>query len=410
VASYALIRPNNRKVGYQQLADRFMAIEAPLWLMMRSAQLKKNGNIVFELDQEVNGDIEPLNIDYVEFFPFGNHPSGFMQGREGVKDQMFDMGQKSYTKCWTKLPDFDIDLIPDWKSMPVEKYRCHNWHAWGGFDRSPYGVLFTSLSCPFQCSFCVIKNYYGTKHRLRSVDSIIKDLKSQIDCGIRNIKIIDELFLLNKVRVADICDKIIEIGVPDLNMWCFARLDTCSPDILKKMRKAGIRWIGIGVESGNEEIRKKELKGAISNEKIIDICGMVRDCGVNICPNYMFGFEDDTQETMEQTFNLAMDIQGECSNFNCMMAYPGTKVYQNAVSKGWEVPNNWSGYAQQGYDCNPLRTNSLMSQEVLSFRDKAFMTYYTNPSYISMMLGKFGDVEDIQAMTSIKLKRRILGN
>ncbi len=59
--------------------------------MERAAQLKKDGHNVTILDQELNGTVEPLNIDFVEFIPFGIHPSGFIQSREGVKDQMYEM-------------------------------------------------------------------------------------------------------------------------------------------------------------------------------------------------------------------------------------------------------------------------------------------------------------------------------
>jgi radical SAM superfamily enzyme YgiQ (UPF0313 family) len=410
--NYALVRPDNKKKNYQELVSRYTSIEPPLWLLMRAEQLKKDGHNVIILDQELNGKIEPLNIDFIEFFPFGVHPSGFIQARSGVKEQMYEMGQNSYVKCWNSLPDFDINLIPDWGSLPLNKYRCHNWQAWGRESKSPHGILFTSISCPFKCSYCVIKEYYGQTRRLRDVDVVIKDLSIQIANGIRNIKIIDELFLYEKERVNEICDRIIELKVPDLNMWCFVRIDTCTPDILKKMKKAGILWVGLGIESGNQEIRRKELKANFSNDHIVEVTKMVKDCGVNICPNYMFGFENDSLDTMQETLDLALRVQGECSNFNCLMAYKGTPAYQNAVARGWEVPDKWEAYAQQSYDVQPLRTNFLTPEEVLRFRDKAFMAYYTNPQYLSKMLGKFGEdcLEDIRIMTSIKLKRKLLGD
>jgi len=258
----------------------------------------------------------------------------------------------------------------------------------------------------------VIKEYYGHKRQLRDIDVVIKDIQTQIDCGIRNIKIIDELFLFEKDRVVEICDKIVELGVPDLNMSCFVRVDTCSPEILCKMHKAGINWVGIGIESGNLDIRQKEFKANFSNERIIEICRMIRDCGINICANFMYGFEDDTLDTMKETYDLSYKIMGESSNYNCLMAYEGTKNYQDALAKGWRVARNWSEYAQQGYECYPLRTNYLTSEQVLRFRDKAFMDYNTDPKYLAMIEKKFGKdvVKEINDMTSIKLKRKILGD
>ena len=54
----------------------------------------------------------------------------------------------------------------------------------------------------------------------------------------------------------------------------------------------------------------------------------------------------------------------------------------------------------------------LTSAEVLGFRDSAFLEYYKNPKYLAMVEDKFGlsTREDIEKMTEIKLKRKILGD
>ncbi|GAG14775.1 unnamed protein product, partial [marine sediment metagenome] len=45
--------------------------------------------------------------------------------------------------------------MPAWDLLPMERYRAHNWHCFENIDdRDPYGVLYTSMGCPFSCTFC----------------------------------------------------------------------------------------------------------------------------------------------------------------------------------------------------------------------------------------------------------------
>ena len=91
------------------------------------------------------------------------------------------------------------------------------------------------------------------------------------------------------------------------------------------------------------------------------------------------------------------------------MAYPGSKLYTMALSNGWQLPDSWIGYSQHSYEALPLRTEALSSAEVLKFRDDAFMRYFAQPSYLSMVERKFGPdvLKHIRDMTSIRLKRKL---
>ena len=44
-----------------------------------------------------------------------------------------------------------------WDLLPMDRYRAHNWHCLGGRSRQPYAALYTTLGCPYHCSFCCIQ-------------------------------------------------------------------------------------------------------------------------------------------------------------------------------------------------------------------------------------------------------------
>ncbi len=92
------------------------------------------------------------------------------------------------------------------------------------------------------------------------------------------------------------------------------------------------------------------------------------------------------------------------------MAYPGSRLYNLAVEKKWQLPGSWIGYSQHSYETLPLRTDTLTSAEVLKFRDDAFHKYYTDESYLALVRRKFGEnvVSHLQDMTRIRLRRKLL--
>ena len=139
---------------------------------------------------------------------------------------------------------------------------------------------------------------------------------------------------------------------------------------------------------------------------------MIQDAGINVCANYIVGLGSDTYDTMMETLTLALELNAENHNIYAATALPGSPLYVSAKQNGWNLPETYSGFGFLSYDHVPSRTESLTAKEVLVFRDSSFNTLFTNPRYLSMIQNKFGDkaVENIKKMTSIKLKRKILGD
>lgn len=403
-----LIRPNVREKNYQGLAKSLSAIEPPLFMASRIMEIKSDVKVIDAEIQDFN--IDEIDASIVEIFPSGNHPSASHHQKEGVKELACDLIERGKkVKVWDKLPEFNITNMPLWDYFPMDKYRAHNWHCWPGYERSPYGVVCSSYGCPFKCDFCGINDFYG-KYRERNLELVMLDIERLVKkYGVKNIKFLDEIFFLNPERVVKLCDMIIAEGF-ELNMWAYARLDTIKPELLPKLKKAGFRWLGIGIESGNEKIRRESLKGKFSNEQIKEIVKIVKDNGIYIGANYIFGFSDDDNDTMRQTLDFAKELNCEYANFNPMMAFPGTQIRKLAEELNWELPRTWAGYSYYSYECHPIRTKNLTSEEVLKFRDDSFCDYYSDENYLNMMRKVFGEnvVNEIREMTKVKLRRKLL--
>ena len=311
-----------------------------------------------------------------------------------------------------ELKDVAWDLLPFDKKL----YKAHNWQCLDDFSKRPnYASISTSVGCPFACNFCSIHKTFGErKVRYWTPEWVVNQMEElTTNYGVNVFKIIDETFILNSKHYLSIADKIIERGLGNhINTWAYARVDTIKHEHLEKIRIAGFKWLSLGFESGNAEILNKAHKGKFTPDDMIKVRETIRQADINIMGNYMFGFPDDTKETMQQTLDLAIEQNCEFVNFYSAIAYPGSEIYDKALKEGTMLPEKWQNYSQHSKDFIPLPTKTLSPKKVLAFRDKAFEKYFSNPKYLDMIESKFGTEtrEHIQTMNKLKLKRTLLEN
>ncbi len=320
------------------------------------------------------------------------------------------------------VQDLDREMAElAWDLLPMKKYRAHNWHCFGELSRQPYASFYTTFGCPYHCSFCCIQAPFKSGEKLAGLKASVNSYRfwspasvaAQIDLlvneyGVRNIKIADEMFVLNPRHVLGICDLIIDRGY-DLNIWAYARVDTVKEGMLEKLKRAGVNWLAFGIEAANERVREDVDKG-FAQELIFRTLESVRAAGIHVIGNYIFGLPEDNLESMQATLDLAVELNCEFANFYSTMAYPGSQLYDSALKQGWKLPDSWSGYSQHAVDTLPLPTKHLSAGEVLGFRDRAFQVYFNGPAYLNMITQKFGaeTTEQIRAMTSQKLERKFI--
>jgi radical SAM superfamily enzyme YgiQ (UPF0313 family)/nitrate reductase NapAB chaperone NapD len=324
----------------------------------------------------------------------------------------------------------DVPLVRDldrevpgiaWDLLPMHRYRAHNWHCLGGQPRQPYAALYTTFGCPYHCSFCCIQAPFRSgeqaagvqasvnTYRFWSPDRVVAEIDLLVErYGVRNLKIADEMFVLNKKHVLGICDRLIERNY-GLNIWAYARVDTIKDGMLDKLKAAGFNWLALGIEAGADRVRA-DVDKRFAQEEVYRIVAAVRAAGINVIGNYIFGLPEDDLDTMRATLDLARGLGCEFANFYSAMAYPGSPLYDLAVRRGVPLPGRWTGFSQHARDCLPLPTRYLPAREVLRFRDEAFMRYYQDPGYLDMVERTFGadTVAHIRDMTSYRLERDLL--
>jgi len=324
------------------------------------------------------------------------------------------------------LPGYAWDLLP-YDEKPFDLYRCPMWHAEYDSDkRTPYASISTSLGCVFQCEFCMINilnrddddpiGVAGNYNVMRywSTDFVLKQFDKLVEMGVENIRIIDEMFLLNPKYYKPLCEGLIERGYGDkLRMWAYSRVDTIRrPDILNLVRGAGIRWLGIGIESGDKNVRLEVQKGKFEDVDINEVVRQVEDADINVMANYIFGLPTDTHDSMRKTQDLALELSTLGWNGYAAMPLPGSQLYKDALEAGYDLPQDYEGYSFHAYNTTPIPTDNLTSKEILKFRDESYLEYHQSEKFLSKVKEKYGQgaVDNILKNCEIKLKRKILGD
>jgi len=321
------------------------------------------------------------------------------------------------------MPGYAWDLLP-YRARPLDLYRAHFWHAEFNHEkRMPFAAIYTSLGCTFGCDFCMINilnrvdNGSGTDAsnsrgmRFWSSRLIAGELEKLSHMGVETVRISDEMFFLNRKYYEPLLREIIDRDLR-LCMWAYARIDTVRHEYIELFRRAGINWLALGIEAGNQTVRQEVSKGSFQEVNIRAVCDKVRAEGMNVISNYIFGFPDDTLETMRETLDLALELNTEMANMYPCQALPGSPMYHMALRNGWKLPGSYSGYAFLSYESEPLPTKHVTAADVLKFRDSAWQTYFSNLAYLNLVETKFGIQEraNVEAMAKVRLMRKLLGD
>jgi len=321
------------------------------------------------------------------------------------------------------LPGYAWDLLPK-KSKPLDLYRAHFWHT--GYDhstRTPFAAIYSSLGCRYGCDFCMINivNRIDNDDSVTAADSkgmrfwspdfVLNEMEKLAELGIETLRISDEMFFLDRRYFEPLLDGIVKRGFR-FNMWAYARVDTVRERYLELFKRAGVNWLGLGIEAGNQTVRREVSKGTFKDINIREVVRSIRKHDISVGSNYIIGFPDDDHSTVAETVQLSLELCTEFANFYPCQALPGSPLHLQARLNGWKLPESFEGYGFLSYEAQPLPTKHLTAAEVLRLRDEAWHTYFSYEPYLKLVENKFGRQQraNVEALSKIRLRRKLLGD
>lgn len=193
-------------------------------------------------------------------------------------------------------------------------------------------------------------------------------------------------------------------------MGISGRVDSVKKEYLDALKSAGVNWIALGIENPDQSLRREIVKGGFEEVKVIDLISEIRSAGINTIGNYIVGLPMDTQESMKNTLDFALNNLTEAFNIYPAQALPGSPLYSQARKEGWKLPDRYAGYAFLSYYTQNTRTDKLSAEEILAFRDHAWTKYHTHEPFLKLLQNTFGIKarKNVEESTKITLKRKLL--
>jgi len=245
--------------------------------------------------------------------------------------------------------------------------------------------IFTGRGCPCRCNFCVYpQTMHGHGYRLRSPQNVVEEFKyiAENFPDVKEIVIEDDTFTINRKRVTEICELLIETGLNKRFKWlCNARVNTLDLETMKLMKKAGCRLVIPGIESGTQEILDNIKKGTTIKE-IREYIKNTKKAGLLVHACYMVGNQGETRESMQKTLELALELNTDTAQFFPLIPYPGTEAYEWNKARGY-IKYGYSEYCKEDgtHNC-VLDLPGIPGEEMVKFCDDARKKYYLRPGYI----------------------------
>jgi len=257
-----------------------------------------------------------------------------------------------------------------------------------------YALIEASRGCPHKCTFCSQWKHWNGTWRIKSAKRIADEFEYCYNkFGSRFLWLTDDNFGLGE-QANELCDEIIKRGIADDIMWFMqVRCDDIIKhrDVLPKIRKAGNRWILVGIESGNvatlESFRKK-----IKPQDAKHAMTLLKENDVFAQATLIIGERRDSAQSIAKLREFVNHIDPDLVIFMILTPFPGTELYETAKQNGWVEDTNWANYDM---------AHAIMPTETLTRKEVQEELYNCYRSFYGSMGRRFKGL-----FSPNKLKRR----
>lgn len=223
------------------------------------------------------------------------------------------------------------ELITELDELPQPNFDLIEGFSWRDF-RYP---LLTSRGCPYKCNFCSVPIISSRRFRQRSPGDCIAELaRIKSEKGITSFEILDDNLTLNMKRAKEFCRALIA-GNLDLGWYCHngIRADRLDQELADLMAKAGCTSIAFGIESGDQDVFRRVVKGE-DLRHIVDAINMTKKAGMKAVGYFIIGLPGDNPQAVKTTIAFQKTLNLDHYVYGVFIPYPGTSGRDDVLKEG----------------------------------------------------------------------------
>lgn len=233
-----------------------------------------------------------------------------------------------------------LDSLPQVRRSFLDRYYKRQMY-WDMAARAPLDMMITSRGCPYSCTFCF---KVEKKWRFRGAEHVLAEFEELARRGVRSVHVQDDAFTANRKRCLEICRGLISARFR-FELKVRSRVNNVDADLLAVMKKAGVRQIIYGIESGSQKILDVMNKKATveMNRKTIEL---TKKAGIACYADIMLGMPGEDRDTIDETIAFLLSTKPIVGYIPVLYPLPGTRVYEEAKAQGalvgdWDVESDW---------------------------------------------------------------------
>jgi len=288
----------------------------------------------------------------------------------------------------------DLDSIPQaaWDLINLEDYYADHtgWHNPKNLEIKVSIPIPTSRSCPFSCNFCACHATMGRMFRRRSPKKVVDEMEYLYkEFGMNYFGFIDDIVNLNKEHLIGICDEILARKMDiQFEPTCGLYLARVDEDIAVAMARAGCTFARLPIESGSDYMRTKIIGKKLPRENIFYAKKVLKDNGIRVSTMSIMGFPEDTPETLQETYDLLLELNADLNYVFNLIPMPGSRVFDQALEENlllshFDATNLWRGDVEldpvQSEQQYHLKPRNMTLDELDVFREKFNKIRIMNP-------------------------------
>lgn len=260
------------------------------------------------------------------------------------------------------LAEIDIPVdelpFPDRDGLPIKDYYQE-------IQGRPATVIMSSRGCPYHCSFCSkIDDRAQYQNAKRTLDEIFF---VNARYGFDAFTMYDDTFAADRKRLEIMSE---ELSKENFVFRCFCRANLITPVVARMFALMGVETVGIGIESGSDDILRRNLKRSTRDLNTRAI-RLLREVGIKSKAFLIVGLPGETETTVNQTIKWIEEAQPDDISVSIFQPLPGSDIYKNPEKWGIHMNGRmplWYRGRPGEYD-SVSYTNGLSAEQIVRYRD-----------------------------------------
>ena len=277
--------------------------------------------------------------------------------------------------------DFSVDdlPIPLWDEIINDFEKVSN--LFGRYKNIP---ILGTRGCPYSCyKYCVYPLQQGRKVKQRKPKFIVDEIEHWVNKGIKMFTFRDPVFSINKSHTLEFCDEL-----QNRNIKCKFIIEThlriLDDELIKKLKKVGLKAVKVGVESFDEEVLQDANRFTVKKDEQLSKIRQLEKNNIQVSSMFIIGFPKDNLKTINETIKYAKKINSTYSQFSVWTPYPGTPIYEKFKEK--ITVENFEDFDQYQL---VYKHDIFNKKEIRKLLNKTYNSYYLRLNWIFKYVKSF---------------------